>query len=455
MIKLIIFDLDGVLVDAKSIHYDALNEALGDEFNITWNEHLSIFDGLKTNEKLRLLTKLKGLPVEKYTEIWNKKQKLTLKYLDALPKNPVIKDAVKRLSEDGYKIACCSNSIRKSVLTMLSKLDIIEYMDLILSNEDVKNSKPHPEIYWNAISLMECLPEETLIVEDSPCGLLAASRSTSNIMRVGSSIDVTYDNILKNIKREDMNTIPKWKDEKLNILIPMAGAGSRFVQAGYTFPKPLIDVDGKPMIQLVVENINMDANYIYVVQKAHKEKYNLDNLLKLITPKCTIIQVEEVTQGAACTALLAKEYINNDNPLFFANSDQFVKWNSNEFMYKMNETGADGGIVTFTSTHPKWSFAKLDEQGLVTEVAEKNPISNIATVGLYYWKHGSDFVKYAEDMIDKDIRVNNEFYVCPVYNQAIQDDKKVRVFNIEKMWGLGTPEDLNYFLKNYKNDETI
>ena len=116
----------------------------------------------------------------------------------------------------------------------------------------------------------------------------------------------------------------------------------------------------------------------------------------------------------------------------------------------MNETEADGGMVTFKATHPKWSFAKLNNEGLVTEVAEKNPISDIATVGYYYWKSGSDFVKYAEQMIDKDIRVNNEFYVCPVFNEAIKDNKQIRTYNIEKMWGLGTPEDLKYYIENYK-----
>ena len=128
----------------------------------------------------------------------------------------------------------------------------------------------------------------------------------------------------------------------------------------------------------------------------------------------------------------------------------FVEWDSNEFMYKMNESNADGGIVSFKSTHPKWSFAKIDEKGLVTEVAEKNPISNIATVGFYWWKQGSDFVKYAEEMIEKDIRVNNEFYVCPVFNHAIGDGKELRTFNVDKMWGLGTPEDLNNYLDKIK-----
>tara|TARA_B100000963_G_scaffold324156_1_gene309457 strand:- start:5375 stop:6745 length:1371 start_codon:yes stop_codon:yes gene_type:complete len=448
-IKLIIFDLDGVLVEAKNIHYEALNKALGKEYSIEWNEHLSTYDGLKTNQKLEILTKDKHLPIEKYSIIWNKKQKYTLQALKNLKPNLKLKTTIDKLSKEGYKIACCSNSIRKTVLTVLSKLDLIEYMDLILSNEDVKNSKPHPEIYWKAISTLNLLPEETLIVEDSPYGLLAASRSKANIMRVGSPKDITYININKHLKFNKMSSTPKWKDDNLNILIPMAGAGSRFEKAGYTFPKPLIDVKGKPMIQVVVENLNIDANYIYVVQSSHRKKYNLDTLLNLITPGCKIVEVEGITEGAACTALLAKEYINNDTPLFFANSDQFVEWDSNEFMYKMQETNSDGGIVSFKGTHPKWSFAKTNDKGIVTEVAEKNPISNTATVGYYYWKKGSDFVKYAEEMIEDNIRVNGEFYVCPVYNQAIKDNKQIRTFNISKMWGLGTPEDLNYYLKNY------
>jgi HAD superfamily hydrolase (TIGR01509 family) len=453
-IKFIIFDLDGVLVEAKEIHYEALNEALGEKYMITWDEHLSRYDGLKTSQKLEMLTSDKGLPIDLYEEVWINKQRLTIDKLKSLPKSEQLIDCMSSLTNDGYKIAVCSNSIRKTVLTVLSKLGIIEYIDLIISNEDVKNSKPHPEMYWKAISMMSFLPEQTLIVEDSPYGLLAASRSKSHVLRVKSPTEVSYSNITKKINEIKMGNIlttPKWKNEKLNILIPMAGAGSRFEQAGYTFPKPLIEVNGKPMIQVVVENLNIDANYIYVVQRSHREKYNLDTMLNLITPGCKIVEVEGLTEGAACTALLAKKYIDNDSPLFFANSDQFVEWDSNEFMYKMQESNCDGGIVTFKATHPKWSFAKIDDSGFVTEVAEKNPISDNATVGYYYWKHGSDFIKYAEKMIERNIRVNNEFYVCPVFNQAIEDCKKIRIFESSKMWGLGTPEDLKFYLENHKN----
>ena len=233
--------------------------------------------------------------------------------LKKLEPNEVLIELMDSLSKAGYKLAVCSNSIRKTVLTVLSKLGIMEYMDLVISNEDVQNSKPHPEMYWKAISMMSCLPEQTLIVEDSPYGLLAASRSKSHILRVKNPSEVRFKNIIKKLLQIDMGeqqSTPAWRDEKLNVLIPMAGAGSRFEQAGYTFPKPLIYVNGKPMIQLVVDNLNIKANYIYVVQKKHREKYNLDTLLNLITPGCKIVETEGVTKGAACTTLLAKEYIN-------------------------------------------------------------------------------------------------------------------------------------------------
>ena len=176
----------------------------------------------------------------------------------------------------------------------------------------------------------------------------------------------------------------------MKVLIPMAGAGSRFEKAGYTFPKPLIEVNGKPMIQLVVEILKIDAQHIFIVQKEHYEKYNLQYLLNLISPNNVIIPVEGITEGAACTTLLAKEFIDNDQPLLTANSDQFVEWDSNEFLYSMQADEVEGGILTFNSVHPKWSFAKTDEDGFVTEVAEKKPISNNATVGIYYWSKGSD-----------------------------------------------------------------
>lgn len=451
-IQFIIFDLDGVLLDAKVIHYQALNEALPKEYKISWNEHINIYDGLKTKQKLQMLTEKKGLPIDLHEEIWKKKQELTISKLSEISPNRELKNLISKLAKDKYKIAVCSNSIRKTVYYITNKLDLIEHIDLLISNEDVMSSKPHPEMYWKAMALLKFLPEQTLIIEDSPHGLLAADRSGANVYRVKNNKDLTIDNIYKQINKNRNIKNMKWQDKKLNVLIPMAGAGSRFEKEGYTFPKPLIDVNGEPMIQLVVENLALDSTYTFIVQEEHKKKYNLDLVLPMIVQPNDyhIVSVKKITEGAACTTLLAEDIINNENPLIIANSDQYVEWNPSEFMYKMQERDVDAGILTFESTHPKWSFVRLDKEGYVTEVAEKKPISNIATVGIYYWKKGSDYVKYAKQMINKNIRHNNEFYVCPVFNQAIADGKKIITHQVEKMWGLGTPEDLNFFLSNKK-----
>jgi dTDP-glucose pyrophosphorylase len=276
--------------------------------------------------------------------------------------------------------------------------------------------------------------------------------SGAYLIPVENRFDLDISKIYKVIKylNQDKSLNIPWKAQNMNVLIPMAGAGSRFATAGYTFPKPLIEVNGKPMIQVVVENLNIEAKYTFIVQEEHYEKYNLKYLLNLIAPGCNIVQVNGITEGAACTTLLAKEFINNDEPLLIANSDQFLEWNSNECLYAFNADGIDAGIVTFKNTHPKWSYARVGDDGFVAEVAEKKPISNDATVGVYFWKQGLDYVRCAEQMIDKNIRVNNEFYVCPVFNEAIEEGKKVRIKEIRKMWGIGTPEDLHYFLENYK-----
>jgi len=456
MVKLVVFDLDGVLVDAKEIHYESLNRALGeidDKFIISREEHMTTYDGLPTKKKLEILTKHKGFPKEQYDNIWNRKQELTaLVIKDSLPFDSRLRSVLQRLKNDGVIIYVCSNSIRESLKLMLYKTGLIEFVDYSLSNDDVVNPKPSPEIYLKAMIHAGVKPAETLIIEDSYHGRQSATDSGGHLCGVESPDDVTYERIKKQMdmieERHINNT--KWEGEDFNILIPMAGAGSRFANAGYTFPKPLIEINHKPMIQVVVENLNINAHFIYLVQKVHYEKYNLKYLLNLITPNCTIVQVDGVTEGAACTSLLAKKYIDNDKHLLIANSDQFVEWDSNNFYYSVVGDNVDGSILTFKSTHPKWSFVKLDDNGHVIELAEKKPISDIATVGIYCWNSGAEYVKYAEQMIDNNVRVNGEYYIAPVYNEAIADGKKIKTYNIEKMWGLGTPEDLNHYLENFE-----
>lgn len=451
MIKLIIFDLDGVLVDAKELHYESLNlalESVDKKYVIQRDEHLTTYDGLNTTKKLAMLSEKKGLPENMHEFVWKQKQAMTLRLIDEFVYDDKIRSVLSRLKKDGYQLCVASNSIRETVKMMLLRKGFIEFFDFYYSNQDVKNTKPHPEMYLKCMIKAGVSPKETMIIEDSHIGRKGAQESGAHLCPVIDSKDVTYDKILEYISmnNEKQHVIPKWQGGKMKVLIPMAGAGSRFARAGFTFPKPLIEVKGKPMIQVVTENINIDAQHVYIVQKEHYEKYHLKTLLNLISPGCEIIQVDRLTDGAACTTLLAKEFIDNDYPLLIANSDQFIEWNSNEFMYSMGADSIDGGILTFRSTHPKWSFAKLNESGYVERVAEKEPISDIATVGIYYWAKGSDYVKYAEQMIKNDTRVNGEFYVAPVYNEAINDGKKIKTFDIKRMWGIGTPEDLNIFL---------
>jgi len=461
MVKLIIFDLDGVLVDAREMHYDALNRALesfDSKYVINRKEHLSTYDGLPTTKKLQMLTENKGLPEDTYDEIWSLKQKMTIQIIkEEMTRDDRMCSILEKLKEEGYQIYVASNSIRDSVKMMLLKKGLLEYIDHYVSNQDVVNSKPHSEMFLKCMVHAGVNPKECLIVEDSNKGREAAIASGAYLCAVENPESVTYKRIKGCLNKANdqacKNKIrPKWKGGTMNVLIPMAGAGRRFQEAGYTFPKPLIEVKNKPMIQLVVENLNVEANYIFVVQKEHYESYNLKYLLNLIAPDCKIVIVDSLTEGAACTTLLAEEFIDNDEHLLITNSDQFIEWDSNQFLYSMVADEIDGGILTFKATHPKWSFCKLDDHGFVCEVAEKKPISDIANVGLYYWKHGSDYVKYTKQMIEKDIRTNGEFYVAPSYNEAIADGKKIKNFNVDKMWGLGTPEDLELFLRNYEGD---
>ena len=233
----------------------------------------------------------------------------------------------------------------------------------------------------------------------------------------------------------------------LNIVIPMAGRGSRFAKAGYIMPKPLIDIFGHPMIEYVTKNIkpNCEHRFIYICQEEHLNKYGLAEALKRMSPGCEIITIDHITEGAACTVLLAEKLIDNNDSMMIANSDQFVDTDINDYLAACEKK--DGLIMTMPADDPKWSFIKYDDEGNVSMVREKEVISNEATVGIYNFRHGKDFVKYAHQMIEKNIRVNNEFYVAPVYNEMIEAGMKIGFCNVgAKMYGLGIPEDLNYFM---------
>lgn len=237
----------------------------------------------------------------------------------------------------------------------------------------------------------------------------------------------------------------------INIVIPMAGRGSRFASEGYVLPKPLIRVGEAAMIELVIANLRPTAphRFIFLCLQEHLASYPLEPMLRSHAPDAIVIPIAGVTQGAACTVLLAKEHIDSGEPLMIANSDQWVDCRIDDYLEAMHQRAADGLIMTMTATDPKWSFVGVEPPHWVREVAEKRVISHEATVGIYNFRHGSDFVAAAEGMIADNLRVNGEFYVAPAYNGLIAAGKKITYFNVgsegKGMYGLGIPADLKLF----------
>jgi len=238
----------------------------------------------------------------------------------------------------------------------------------------------------------------------------------------------------------------------MNIVIPMAGAGSRFACAGYTDPKPLIPIHGVPMIKVVIDNCTPSRahRFIFICQSAHVATYGLLEKLEAWAPGCVLVEIDGLTEGTACTVLQAKHLIDDDTPVMIVNSDQYCDVDIDAYLQAMDNSDADGLIMTMKANDPKWSFVGFDEQGFINRVVEKEAISDEATVGVYNFKSGRQLVAALQTMIDNDLRVNGEFYVAPAYNEIIAGQGKVVHHNIGSeacgMYGLGIPADLEFFL---------
>ena len=445
-VKAIIFDLDGVLFDGVNIHFKSFNKALSnvDEKYVISSMDEHKFNGIPTRMKLKKLTEERGLPSECHQRVWEQKQHFFLESISSLGKDTQKIHLMSELKKLGYKIAVASNSIAATVKDVLVRKGLAEYVDMYLSNDDVTHPKPDPEIYIESVNRLGVSPLECIIVEDSFVGKTAANASGCHVLPVRCPEDVLLPSIMNYVTYINNGGDTK----KLNIVIPMAGLGSRFANVGYKLPKPLIDVNGKPMIQVVVENMNINAHYVFIAMKKHVEEYDVENVIKEVTcGNYTIRTIDELTEGSACTVLKVRDIIDNDSPMMLANSDQYLEWDPYEFLVKTQDV--DGLISCFEATHQKWSYAKTDDDGKVTEVAEKKVISNLATTGLYYFAKGSQFVRCADSMISKNIRTNGEFYNCPIYNEVILEGGVVKTHMCSKMWGIGVPEDLDYYLQHH------
>ncbi len=242
---------------------------------------------------------------------------------------------------------------------------------------------------------------------------------------------------------------------QVNVLVPMAGPDDAFKQKGYTYSKNLIELHGKPLIQHVYDSLSQvpDSRFIFVIRKDEDLKYHLRNVLKLLSPDCEIVVADALTAGAACTALLAVEHINNETPVLIANADQIVDVNFAEIIHHFQSRNLDAGTIVFDSVHPRWSFVRLNDAGYVIEAAEKRPISRHATAGIYYFKHGKAFVKAAMQMIKKDAQVDGIFYICPTFNELILEQAKIGVYKISRdsYFSIATPEGVQVYEEHLKS----
>ena len=406
-------------------------------------EHLKIFDGLPTRIKINKIrngalgTTYKISP-ELEMKIIKDKQIFTMECINnrCLPDYTKIQ-IMQHLSNQKLKIGCCSNSIRATLELMLSKSGLIDFIDIIYSNEDVSKPKPNPEMYIKAMHDLGVSAEETLIVEDNENGKKAAHDSGAHVMEVNTTKEVCLDNLSK------ARAIADYKN--LQIVIPMAGKGSRFSRVGYTLPKPLIPIDSIPMIGNVINNLTIPGikpSWYFVCLDEHVKQNHIDKVLAEYCDHPHIIEQKDYLQGAACSVKLSFEHLDPDKPVMLANSDQLIDTDLLSFL--ASAIDCDGSILTFNSSHPKWSYAAIDDAGFVTEVKEKQPISQHATVGIYLWNKAQYLIDGINRMIEADDKYNNEFYVAPSYNYTIVDERRYAIHNIKsaQMHGIGTPEDL-------------
>ncbi len=237
----------------------------------------------------------------------------------------------------------------------------------------------------------------------------------------------------------------------LQVIVPMAGKASRFQERGYTFPKPLLEIGNESMIEVVLKNLAppAPARFTFVCRKEHVTQFYLGDMLSLIAPGCRVLALEQETAGALCSVLLAMDQVAPDDEVLVANGDQFISTGLESFYAACRQPDIDGCILTFTATHPRWSFAKTNEQGRVIAVAEKRPISKQATVGLYYFRRASDLMEGAETLMLKGLTTSGQFFVAPVYNELILAGKALITHHLPDgaMHSLGTPEDYESFLK--------
>ena len=377
-----LFDLDGVLVDSVDIQYqstiDAINKHI--KIDITTEIDKILKSTITTKKKLDYLVEQNIISSAQLLDIYNEKKKIADNTFNTLEINDEKVRLFSFLKKKDCKIAVVTNGNKNSAKIILKSLGLYNLLDLLISNEDVTNPKPHSEPYIRAISHFGGDLKNFIIFEDSETGLTSAYGTGSKVYKVENTNDI------------NLSLIKQLNNLNRNILIPAAGLGSRFQKRGFKLQKPLIELENKTLIAHAVNSLDIEGNYIFAIRKIdNNSNIELITALQNIQPECKVIEIDYVTEGSASTCYLAKEFIDNDDELIISNCDQILKWDSKPFLeYSSNY---DCSVLTHKSNEDKNSFIKTDENNKGIEIREKEVISDNALVGVHYFKKGSDFIK--------------------------------------------------------------
>lgn len=436
-----LFDLDGVLVDTLNIQYNSTVKAISKYVNINLTEGLEkiLRSNITTSKKLDYLIQKNIISKEQKNIIYSEKKKISNdKFKNLLLDDEKIK-LFSFLKDKSCLISVVTNGNRKSAEIILKSLGLYNFLDLLISNQDVTNPKPHSEPYVKAISHFGGDLKDFIIFEDSETGLIAANGTGCKVYQVTKVSDINLDLIkrINNLNR--------------NILIPAAGLGSRFQQRGFKLQKPLIELGNKTLIHHAISSLDIEGNYIFIIRKIdNNSNIKLIELLRSIKRDCKIIEIDYVTEGSASSCYLAKELIDNDNELIISNCDQILEWNSKKFLeYSSNY---DCSVLTFKSNEKQHSYIKTDENNKGIEIKEKEVISDNALVGVHYFKKGSDFINSYEYIFKNKIKFKNEYYLSTVCNNLINQGKEVVNYTFPKnelYYSTGTPKDYFKYMRDH------
>jgi CTP:molybdopterin cytidylyltransferase MocA len=237
----------------------------------------------------------------------------------------------------------------------------------------------------------------------------------------------------------------------MDVLVLMAGDSQRFEEAGYGYPKNLVEIDGLALVERVVACLapltEAGARLVFVVRRSEADAFHTDEVLRLLVPEAMVVTVPNLESGAACAALLAIEQVDPEQPLLVFNGDQIVAADLNAVVADFGARDLDGGVVVFRAVHPRWSYVRTGPDGLVVEAAEKRPISTLATAGTYYFRRGADFFEAAMAMVRKDAHVQGRFFVCPAFNELVLRQRRVGVHEIDRAdyFSLATPQGVSAY----------